>query len=334
MTPLGRGSRDTRNAGDGRRRGRSGDGRTRCGDRAEAPRRVLCRAGGARPGGGPPGVAGGRAEQVDRRRAGSGSVPRRIVSTRSRASTARRPSRRGPRVRTCVEMDGRLVRYRGTIPRLRPHVLADVGQAMLRIDRMAAKVPARGALGSAEGACSGTARRPGRGCAATWPPAAAATLLEVGVKGVWAAMPADVSFLHFLFYVASAGKLDLLLDTDGGAQQDRFVEGAGALAARVAADTRRPPRAVGAGTPHRVDGRTRRACTRDGVEVRAQRVIVAVPPTLAGRIWYDPPLPGLPRSAHTARADGRGDQVLRRLRRAVLARGGPERQRGQRRTAR
>ena len=47
------------------------------------------------------------------------------------------------------------------------------------------------------------------------------------MKAVWAAMPADVSFLHFLFYVASAGKLDLLLDTEGGAQQDRFVEGAG-----------------------------------------------------------------------------------------------------------
>jgi monoamine oxidase len=30
----------------------------------------------------------------------------------------------------------------------------------------------------------------------------------------------------------------------------------------------------------------------DGVEVRAGRVIVAVPPTLAGRISYDPPLPG------------------------------------------
>ena len=40
-----------------------------------------------------------------------------------------------------LEMGGRLVRYRGTIPRLRPHALADVGQAMLRIDRMAAKVP-------------------------------------------------------------------------------------------------------------------------------------------------------------------------------------------------
>ncbi len=30
----------------------------------------------------------------------------------------------------------------------------------------------------------------------------------------------------------------------------------------------------------------------DGVVVRARRAVVAVPPTLAGRIAYDPPLPG------------------------------------------
>ena len=51
------------------------------------------------------------------------------------------------------------------------------------------------------------------------------------MEAVWAAMPADVSLLHFLFYIHSAGGLDLLLDTEGGAQQDRFVEGAGNLAA-------------------------------------------------------------------------------------------------------
>ena len=41
--------------------------------------------------------------------------------------------------------------------------------------------------------------------------------------------------------------------------------------------------AVGAGAPHRVDGRTAARVHADGVEVRARRVIVAVPPTLAGR---------------------------------------------------
>jgi monoamine oxidase len=38
-----------------------------------------------------------------------------------------------------VELDGKLTRYKGTIPRLAPHVLTDVGQAMARLDRMARK---------------------------------------------------------------------------------------------------------------------------------------------------------------------------------------------------
>ena len=111
------------------------------------------------------------------------------------------------------------------------------------------------------------------------------------MKAVWAAMPADVSFLHFLFYIASAGKLDLLLDTEGGAQQDRFVEGAGTLAATGRRDARRP--VVLSAPVRRIEWTADAARVHgDGVEVRAQRVIVAMPPTLAGRIWYDPPLPG------------------------------------------
>ena len=189
-----------------------------------------------------------------------------------------------------VEMDGRLTRYRGTIPRLRPHVLADVQQAIMRIDRMAAKVPleAPWTAPKAEQWDSQTtwswmrrnmATRGGR------------ALLEIGVKGVWAAMPGDVSFLHFLFYVGSAGKMDLLLDTEGGAQQDRFVEGTGTLAARVAESL--GERVVLSAPVRRIEWNGDGALVHgDGVEVRASRVIVAVPPTLAGRLWYDPPLPG------------------------------------------
>ena len=127
-------------------------------------------------------------------------------------------------------------------------------------------------------------------------------MMEIAVKAVWAAMPADVSLLHLLFYIASAGKLDLLLDTDGGAQQDRFVEGAGTLAAAAGGDARRPARPVGAPVrriEHGADGV--HACTADGVEVRAQRAIVAVPPTLAGRI------------PTTRRCPGYRDQLTQRV---------------------
>jgi monoamine oxidase len=189
-----------------------------------------------------------------------------------------------------VEYGGKLIRYTGTIPRLRPHVLADVGQAMLRLDRMASKVPleAPWTAPKARAWDSQTAWSWMRRNMAT---AAGRTMLELAVKAVWAAMPADVSLLHVLFYIHSAGSLDLLLDTEGGAQQDRFVTGAQTLAAQIAAelDERLVLGAPVRRIEHGPEGVTVGA---DGVTARAQRAIVAVPPVLAGRIAYDPPLPG------------------------------------------
>ena len=53
-------------------------------------------------------------------------------------------------------------------------------------------------------------------------------------RAVFAVEPADVSLLHILFYAASAGGWDDLLDTEGGAQQDRIVmRGAATLLAAV-----------------------------------------------------------------------------------------------------
>ena len=190
-----------------------------------------------------------------------------------------------------LEMGGRLVRYRAR-------------------SRAFARTPSRT---SARRCCASTgwrrrcrSRRPGRrrrlsvwDSQTTWSwlrrnmaTRGGRDLMEIAVKAVWAAMPADVSFLHFLFYVASAGKLDLLLDTEGGAQQDRFVEGAGRPGRDGGAQTL-GDRLVLSAPVRRIEWTPDAARVHaDGVEVRAQRVIVAVPPTLAGRLWYDPPLPG------------------------------------------
>ena len=59
-------------------------------------------------------------------------------------------------------------------------------------------------------------------------------LLELGVEAVWAAQPEDMSLLHVLFYIHSAGSLELLFDTEGGAQQDRFVGGSQLIPIRMA----------------------------------------------------------------------------------------------------
>ncbi|HWH32866.1 MAG TPA: FAD-dependent oxidoreductase [Egibacteraceae bacterium] len=109
---------------------------------------------------------------------------------------------------------------------------------------------------------------------------------------VWAADPASLSMLHVLFYVHSAGGLDALLDTGGGAQQDRVVGGTQLLAVRLA--ERLGPGRVRLATPvRRVEwGPGGVSLHADGgVEVHARRAILTGPPTLLGRLSYDPPLP-------------------------------------------
>ncbi|MEU8082088.1 FAD-dependent oxidoreductase [Micromonospora sp. NPDC049101] len=103
----------------------------------------------------------------------------------------------------------------------------------------------------------------------------------------------ELSLLHLLFYLRSAGGTGPLLGMAGGAQQDRIVGGPAALAERMAAAL--PPGTLTLAAPVRaieqtVDGAT--AWTDTG-RVDGDAVVVALAPALAGRIRYDPPLPPL-----------------------------------------
>src|SRR3954447_14007977 len=106
----------------------------------------------------------------------------------------------------------------------------------------------------------------------------------------------EISLLYALWYIACAGDennpgtFERLIDVQGGAQERRFVQGAQSLSLRMAAA---PGDRVQLATPVR-----KVVQTADGVQVvsdrltvRAARAILALPPTLAGRIEYDPPLP-------------------------------------------
>jgi monoamine oxidase len=164
-------------------------------------------------------------------------------------------------------------------------------RAQRKLNRMARAVPL-----AAPWEAPGADRLDGQ-TAASWMRRNLATragraLLELGVEAVWAAQPEDVSLLHLLFYIHSAGSLELLFDTEGGAQQDRFVGGSQLVPIRMAERLGHerlllgaPVRAIG----HGADGVTVRA---DGHTVRARRTIFAIAPTLAGRVAYEPPLPG------------------------------------------
>jgi monoamine oxidase len=84
----------------------------------------------------------------------------------------------------------------------------------------------------------------------------------------------------------------VVVGVTGAAQQDRVVGGTELLATRMAealddaVHLRAPVRAI----THTDDNVT---VVADAMRITARRVIVAVPPVLAGRIAYDPPMPAL-----------------------------------------
>jgi monoamine oxidase len=173
-----------------------------------------------------------------------------------------------------------------------PLALADFEQARVRLDRMASRVPLEAPWEAPK------ARLWDSQTFATWirrnlRTAGGRTLFELITEAVWAAEPADVSLLHVLFYSRSGSGFNSLIGTEGGAQQDRFHGGSQRIALLMAeqlgADRVRldcPVRRI----EHSGDGVTLHG---DAVSVRARRGIVAIPPTLAGRVDYDPILPAL-----------------------------------------
>jgi monoamine oxidase len=180
---------------------------------------------------------------------------------------------------------GKLKRYSGTVPMLGPLVMADYGRADLRLKRLVKRVSPDAPWEAPD------AERLDEQTFATWIRRAARTrttrhTLATACRAVFGVEPADISLLHVLFYAAAAGGWDDLLDTEGGAQQDRLAGGTQQLSVRMAEELGERVELASPVRTIQVDGQGIYAG-----EVRARRVIIAVPPTLAGRIDYQPPLP-------------------------------------------
>lgn len=191
--------------------------------------------------------------------------------------------------RNLLDLGGSRRRYRRTIPRLGPGALWDIFIARRRIDRLARDVGADRPW-AARRAAELDGQTLADWCEANVRTAIARELIGLAGRTVWGTGPEELSMLHVLFYVSSAGSFDKLIDTEGGAQQDRLLDGAQTLALELAASL---GERVRLGAPVRrieqLDAGLRVAAS--GVEVEAQRAIVAVPPAIAARIEFEPALP-------------------------------------------
>jgi monoamine oxidase len=117
-------------------------------------------------------------------------------------------------------------------------------------------------------------------------------------EAIFGCEPRELSLLYTLFYIAASGNeqnpgtFERNFNTTGGAQMRRFQGGAYRVPQRVAAQL---GNRVVLNAPVRSISQSSGGVTvvSDALTATGQQAIVAIPPTLAGRISYDPPLPAL-----------------------------------------
>jgi monoamine oxidase len=201
--------------------------------------------------------------------------------------------------RNLLDVGGRRRRYRGTIPRLGPRVLWDIFVARRRFDRLARAVGAEQPW-AAQRAAELDSETLADWCARNVRTEVARELIGLAGRTVWGTGPEELSMLHVLFYVAAAGSFDKLIDTEGGAQQDRLDGGAQLLPLGLAESL---GERVLLGAPVRRIAQSDDSVqiAAEGVAVEAARAIVAVPPAIAARIELDPLPPGRPELAERLR---------------------------------
>src|SRR3954447_5586004 len=181
-------------------------------------------------------------------------------------------------------------RYNGYLPRVGLVPLIDMGQATQRFERMARQVPPEAPWAAAH------ARKWDSETLWTWMTRnfrtrAGREIFEMATESIWCGSGADFSLLHALFYSRSYGSFQYLATVKRGSQERRFAGSAQAIAQKMAdalgdrVVLEAPVRTIAQnGDRVRVSG--------DSFEVAAKRVVVALPAVLAGRLVYDPPLPG------------------------------------------
>jgi monoamine oxidase len=121
---------------------------------------------------------------------------------------------------------------------------------------------------------------------------------SAATEAIFGCEPRELSLLYTVFYLAASGNEDNQgtfernFNTAGGAQERRFAGGTHLVPERVAAQL--GSRVLLNAPVRRIEQSASGVSVHsDGFVVNGQRVIVAIPPTLASRIHYEPALPPL-----------------------------------------
>jgi monoamine oxidase len=118
------------------------------------------------------------------------------------------------------------------------------------------------------------------------------SLARLVTTALFTAEPSEISLLHAMFYVKSAGSISALTQVPGGAQEQRFVKGAQELSERLAEDVGRRHLRFASPVRRITQEGGRVLLETDWLRVECARTIAAAPISLLGGIAFRPPLPG------------------------------------------
>lgn len=122
-------------------------------------------------------------------------------------------------------------------------------------------------------------------------------LARLASRAVLCAESQQISYLFFLDYLRQGQGVRMLTDVEGGAQQSKFVGGAWQIASRVAdqlGDSVRLDEPVSA-VEQDSQGVT---VFTENQQYQASHLIMAIPPVLASKVAFSPPLPAKRNALH------------------------------------
>jgi monoamine oxidase len=188
--------------------------------------------------------------------------------------------------------DGQRQLYTGTVPPIDPVALVETQVLINKLNSMAQQIDPAAPWKAA------SAKEWDGQTFETWKLANATTdgarkLLDLAIEALFSVQSPEISLLFVVFYIRSAGNLNLLVDTAGGAQESQFVGGTQQVAEKLAASLGKG--AVTLNSPARyVTTKGKWTTVRsERISVVARRVLIAVPPPMVTRIDFEPGLAAL-----------------------------------------
>jgi monoamine oxidase len=192
--------------------------------------------------------------------------------------------------RSTLLMDDKLKTYKGLIPPLPIPALLSLDGAIKKITKLSKTVDLQAPWQTPDAAHWDSLTLQ------TWMErqmriSKARRLFRIASEAIFAAHPSEVSMLHAMFYTQSGRDFETLMNVQNGAQEERIYGGAQEPANRLAASFPEGTIRLNAPVHTIVQDADGVRVLGEGFAYEARRVIVALPPTLAGRIRYEPLLP-------------------------------------------